>query len=307
MVVLLQIVEPVFGFERYGRVHDNGGVRLRVQNGEKGTENHRLKAMGRRQTLERALLFYGGGEGRARHTRRQRRPNTTRTIRNSCWFFFFFSRSVPHERKRKKARDGRVNSVGPRAGLMGFRRRIARTAVEKKNGARVTDARTYTDTMNCVMAGNSCARCADTVAAAAQPKRPRIHTPRTRPPCFFRLFSRAAVARVGFSIGNPSAGHINRSPPVKSAGNTVKSPFAAGYCSCPVAVPLRTPACGSAALRLGRATVASARGRPCAARQTSHGTTDLPAVKNAITVMPVSGGIVTFTRLRSVVWGGRGK
>lgn len=61
--------------------------------------------------------------------------------------------------------------------------------------------RTYADTMNCVMAGNSCAPRAVIPTAAMPPdrwRRPRIRTPRTRPPCFFRTFSRPAVHRYDF-------------------------------------------------------------------------------------------------------------
>lgn len=205
---------------------------------------------------------------RDRHTRRQRRSNTIKTNTEFVVFkfFFFFSRSIPHERKRKGTR--RIRRPARGADKFSATDCPDGGAVEKKNGARVTDARTYTDTMNCVMAGNSCARCADAAAAAvvaaaaaAQPKRSRIHTPRTRPPCFSQRFSRTAVGRVDFSIGNLSPGPTVRSPTVKSAGNTVKSPFGDGYCSRPVAVPLRTPACSSAAQRLGHATTPSARGR----------------------------------------------
>lgn len=91
-----------------------------------------------------------------------------------------------NENRAMGATDAKIRTTIGRA-LYFLRRRSGRVKKKKKNGARVTDARTYTNTMNCVMAGNSCAprrkpmRSPEWCAARVR----RIRTPtRTRPPCF---------------------------------------------------------------------------------------------------------------------------
>lgn len=130
----------------------------------------------------------------------------------------------------------------------------------KKNGARVTDARTYADTMNCVMAGNSCAQrrppsppepmCAYSYAAhAATMFFPTFSESGGRPTPFFLPGHRAHDSRPFFG---PETG---RKPELR--------PFSSGYCSRTAA--RRKASAGGRVDRAGRpgnrTTATSARGR----------------------------------------------
>lgn len=100
---------------------------------------------------------------------------------------------------------------------------------EKKWRARVTDARTYANTMNSVMAGNSCA-----LRRAPMPppeRRARIRTPRTRPPCFSRYFSRPVPDGRGHGVTYQPPRRVNPSVAIKTAAKADKRPFRDGYCS----------------------------------------------------------------------------
>lgn len=112
-----------------------------------------------------------------------------------------------------------------------WRRRFARQRgadEEKKWRARVTDARTYANTMNCVMAGNSCP-----LRRAPMPppeRRARIRTPRTRPPCFPQHFSRLATFDRDHGLTYRPPTWAIRSVAAKTAIKADKRPFRHGYC-----------------------------------------------------------------------------
>lgn len=61
----------------------------------------------------------------------------------------------------------------------------------------------------------------------------RIRTPRTRPPCFFRHFSRPAADRAGYPAAESTRTRPVRFPATGTAGNAGKRLSRDGYCSRP--------------------------------------------------------------------------
>ncbi|CAH1708152.1 unnamed protein product [Aphis gossypii] len=125
--------------------------------------------------------------------------------------------------------------------------------------------------MNSVMAGNSCA-----LRRAPMPppeRRARIRTPRTRPPCFSRYFSRPAPDGRGHGTTSRPPRRFNRSVATKTAAKADKRPFRDGYCS-RAGRPVGVGGDGrdgrtAAALATGRGTrwpATSARERYCVSR-----------------------------------------
>jgi len=235
VVVMLQIVETIFRSNRYGRVHDTCGT------------SDRRRARARRWRTGRAAvfgrLFWRGGSARSEQTdvplgfflSKRRHAHELLLFHGRRYYniiknyYYYISVIVAWRTKRKSRRVAR-GFVG--GAFVRRRQRFARQRgadEEKKWRARVTDARTYANTMNYVMAGNSCA-----LRRAPMPppeRRARIRTPRTRPPCFSRHFSRPAAFGRGYGMTYRSPRWAIWSVAAKTALKADKRPFRLGYCS----------------------------------------------------------------------------
>lgn len=147
-----------------------------------------------------------------------------------------------------------------------WRRRFARQRgadEEKKWRARVTDARTYANTMNYVMAGNSCPL--RRAPMLPPERRARIRTPHTRPPCFSQHFSRLTTFGRDRSLMYQPPTWAIRSVAAKTDIKADKRPFRHGYCS-----RAGRPVSGGGDRQDGYVAMAEDRGGPATSARVRH-------------------------------------